>query len=139
MPKPKPLVKIYAAAFYFSHISRDLYQIASIFSVSTDAVRQWAKTDDWAHALSTLGYEGERKFLRKPTRDTARENAEVFSKAKAAYLAAMRAGEPRHKLATIAGAAVGLPRRRIHAWAMKYNWRSVCETDSDPKKGETHR
>jgi len=137
MPKPKPVVKIHAAAFYFSHLSRNLDQIASVFEVSTDAVRQWAKTDDWEHALKTLGYEGERTFLRKSTRDTARDNAETFSKAKAAYLAAMRAGQPRHKLATIAGAAVGLPRRRIHAWAMKYGWRSVSETDA--KKGETHR
>lgn len=135
MPKPKPLVKIYAAAFYFSHLSRDLYKIAEVFSVSTDAVRRWAKTDDWEHALRTLGYQGERKFLRKPTRDTARDTPEVFDTAKAAYLAAMRAGEPTHKLATIAGAAVGLPRRRIHAWPMKYRWRSVSETQ---KKGETH-
>lgn len=137
MPKPKPLVKIHAAAFYFSHLSRDLYQIAEVFSVSTDTVRQWAKTDDWEDALRTLGYEGERSFIRKPTRDTARENADVFDTAKAAYLAAMRAGEPKHKWATLAGNAVGLPRRRIHAWAMKDGWRDEVETDSN--EGDTHR
>ena len=135
MPKPKPLVKIYAAAFYFSHISRDLEQIAAVFSVSTDAVRKWAKTDDWEHALSTLGYQGERKFRRKPTRDTPRENAEVFDTARQVYLQALQDGEPQHKLATIAGNAVGLPRRRIHAWAMKYRWREVC-VENDTNKGE---
>lgn len=137
MPKPKPVVKIHAAAFYFSHLSRDLDQIASVFSVSTDAVRQWAKTDDWEGALSTLGYEGERSFIRKPTRDTARDAGETFEKAKAVYLQALEDGEPQHKLATIAGNAVGLPRRRIHAWATKYRWREFPDTDA--KKGETHR
>lgn len=123
MPKPKPLVKIYSAAFYFSHFSRDLSQIAETFSVSTDAVRKWAKTQDWAYALDVLGYEGERTFLRTPKRDTARDAGEVFETAKSVYLQAHRDGEPTHKLATIAGDAVGLPRRRIHGWAMKYGWR----------------
>ena len=123
MAKPKNPVRIHAAAFYFSHISRDLHEICEIFRVSEWAVRKWAKTQEWEHALRTLGYEGERSFITKAKRDTARDAGETFERAKAAYLAAMRAGEPRHKLATIAGDAVVLPRRRIHAWAQQYGWR----------------
>ena len=124
MAKPKKtVVRIHAAAFYFSHISRDLQKMCEVFGVSASAVRKWAKTAEWDYALRTLGYEGERSFLRNPKRETARDNGEVFETAKAVYLQALEDGEPRHKLATIAGDAVGLPRRRIHAWAQQYGWR----------------
>ena len=131
MPKPKPVVKIHAAAFYFSHLSRDLEQIASVFCVSTDTVRNWSKTKAWQNALSVFGYTGARNFSRQPRRDTKRDAGETFEKAKSVYLQALSAGEPKHKLSTIAGAAVGLPRRRIHAWALKYGWRSDVENDTE--------
>ena len=123
MAHPKTTIKIHAAAFYFAHISRELQRIVEIFGVSEFAVRKWAKTQAWENALEVFGYTGERSFITKPRRDTARDNGEIFEKARFVYLQAMRDGQPKHKLATIAGDAVGLPRRRIHAWAMKYSWR----------------
>ena len=125
MPHPKTTIKIHAAAFYFAHISRGLQDLVEIFGVSEFTVRKWAKTQAWENALEAFDYQGERHFITKPRRDTQRDNGETFEKARSVYLQAMRDGQPKHKLATIAGGVVGLPRRRIHAWAMKYNWRDV--------------
>ena len=123
MPHPKTTIKIHAAAFYFAHISRELHRIVEIFDVSEFTVRKWAKTQAWEKALEVFGCTGERNFITKPRRDTARDNGETFEKARKVYFQAMLDGESKHKLATIAGESVGLPRRRIHAWATKYGWR----------------
>lgn len=120
-------IKIHAAAFYFAHISRDLDDIKNAFGVSESAIRKWEKTPEWHEALDIFGYTGDRNFAAKATRDTARDAGEVFEKAKAVYIAAMLRGEPKHKLATIAGDAVGLPRRRIHDWAKQYDWRAEAQ------------
>ena len=116
-------VKIHAAAFYFSQISRDVHDIAEMFGVSTDAIYKWAKTPEWSDALDVFGYTGVREFERQPTRDTERDAGKVFEKARDAYFQAMREGVPQRKLATVAGGKVGLSRRRIHAWAIQYGWR----------------
>ena len=123
--RKKSLVKIPAAAFYFAHISRDIHQIANAFDVTEWAVRKWANTYEWETSLKTFGYTGERSFATKPTRDTKRDNGELFDKAHQAYTRAITDGKPKHKLATIAGNAVGLPRRRIHDWATKYSWKET--------------
>ena len=121
--RKKSLVKIPAAAFYFVRISRDVHQIAEEFNVTEWAVRKWAKTPEWQKALDVFDYKGERRFEAQPKRDTARDNGETFQKARQVYITAYNAGEPKHKLATITGNAVGVPRRRIHDWARKYEWR----------------
>ena len=123
--RKKSIVKIHGAAFYFARISRDIHQIAEEFKMTEWAVRKWAKTSEWETALKTFGYTGERSFITKPTRDTKRDNGELFDKAHKAYTGAITDGEPKHKLATIAGNAVGLPRRRIHDWATKYSWKET--------------
>ena len=123
------LVKIHSAAFYFAHISRDVHQIAEVFGVSRHAVYKWAKTQEWQDALDVFSYTGDRSFQRRARRDTARDAGEVFQKARAAYFKAMKDGVPTNKLATVAGAAVGLSRRRIHAWAKQYHWRESVKTD----------
>lgn len=117
-------MKIPAAAFYFARISRDIHQIATVFDVTEWAVRKWAKTREWAEALETFGYRGDRSFATKPTRDTKRDNGELFEKAHEVYTEAIDAGKPNHQLATIVAAQVGVPRRRIHDWAMRYDWRN---------------
>lgn len=127
MAQRRPIEKIYAAAWYFANISRDLGDIADAFKVSPDAVRKWAKTPEWERALDVFKYEGDRTFAKQKTRDTEREQGEIFEKAKRVYQNAMRDGEPTHKWATIAGDAVGLSRRRVHEWAMKYNWRDEIQ------------
>ena len=121
--RKKSLVKIPAAAFYFARISRDIHQIAAAFDVTEWAIRKWAKTREWEEALETFGYRGDRSFATQPTRDTKRDNGELFEKAHEVYTEAIDAGKPKHQLATIVAARVGVPRRRIHDWAMKYDWR----------------
>lgn len=123
MRQPTLLVKIHAAAFYFSHISRDIRELTKVFGVSRDTIYKWAKTPEWSDALDVFNYDGDRGFQRRPSRDTARDAGEVFLKARDAYFKAEADGVPRRKLATVAGDAVGLPRRRIHAWAKQYGWR----------------
>ena len=123
MRQQRLLVKIHAAAFYFSHISRDVHEISEMFGVSKDAIYKWVKTPEWAFALDVFGYTGDREFARRPRRDTQRDAGELFEKAREAYFKAIRDGVSTRKLATVAGAAVGLPRRRIHAWAKQYGWR----------------
>ena len=123
MPQQNRLIKIHGIAFYFAHISQDLHQIVKATGMAERTIRRYAETPQWHQALDVFDYTGERTFTLQPSRDTLRDNGEIFEKAREVYLEALRAGEPKHKLATIAGEAVGLPRRRIHAWAMKYNWR----------------
>ena len=123
--RKKSLLKIPAAAFYFARISRDIRKIAKEFDVTEWAVRKWAKTSEWHEALDIFGYKGAPIFAKQPTRDAARDNGEIFDKAKQVYQEALNAGKPYHKLAAIAGERVGLSRRRIHDWAMKYNWRGI--------------
>ena len=137
MRQKQVLVKIHSAAFYFAHISRDVHEIAEIFEVSTGAVYKWAKTEEWSDALKAFNYKGDTHFSRQPRRDTARDAGDVFQRAKSAYIHAYRSGEPMRKLATIAGNAVGLSRRRIHAWAKQYHWREIAKRSSrdDPVDG----
>ena len=123
MPHPKTIIKIYGIAFYFAHISQDLTEIAEATGVGERQIRKYAESPEWENALDAWGYTGERTFTIKPARDTIRDSGEIFEKACQVYLEALRNGEPKHKLATIAGEAVGLPRRRIHTWATKYGWR----------------
>ena len=123
MPRTKDLAKIYGAAFYFAHISRDRKKIANHFNVDDRTIARWAKEPEWTHALDAWGYTGDRSFETPPRRDIANKNSDQYQKAKDIYLEALRAGEPSHKLATIAGEAVDLPRATIHRWAMTHNWR----------------
>ena len=129
MRQQRLLVKIHAAAFYFSRISRDVNDISEVFDVSKDAIYKWVKTPEWQYALDVFGYTGDREFARRPRRDTARDAGDVFEKAREAYFKAMCEGVPTRRLATVAGAAVGLPRRRIHAWAKQYGWREGVRQD----------
>ena len=91
--------------------------------VDTRTIRRWAKDEEWEIALDNVNYTGDRSFTTLPFRDTERDAGETFEKARPAYINAINAGETKHRLATIAGKAVGLPRRRIHAWATQYDWK----------------
>ena len=124
-------LKIPAAAFYFARISRDIRYIANALDVTEWAVRRWAKTPEWKKALDVFGYTGDRNFATQPKRDTARDVGETFNRARDTYINAIQAGKPQHKLATIAGNTVGLPRRRVHEWAMRYGWRESLHLKSE--------
>ena len=125
MPQVKPTVKIHCAATYFAFISRDINAIADAFKTSDRTIRRWAEAPEWDAALDTCGYTGDRSFETQPYRDTERDAGKRFEQARAAYNVAIKAGAPSHKLATIAAEKVGLPRRRVHDWAVKYGWRDV--------------
>ena len=128
MAKPKNVAKIHGAAFYFAHISRDKMEIADYFNVQKRTVTRWSKEPEWEQALEAWGYEGERKFLAPPRRDIANNKKKLFKKARDIYIEAMFAGKPMHKLATITGEAIGLPRTTIHRWAKQHGWREYSQT-----------
>ena len=124
MPQIKPVHKIQRAARYFAKRSRDRQKIANRFSVSEDTVRKWAKTAEWTTTLDTIGYTGDRKFTKHPTRDAARDAGRMFTKARKVYRSLLKSGTPHHKLASLTAKKLGLTRRRVYEWAEKYNWRA---------------
>ena len=124
MPHSNTAIKIHGVAFYFrARLARPHRDFAEATGIGERQIRRYAETPEWENALDAWGYTGERTFTIKPSRDTVRDNGEHFEKAREVYLGAMRNGVPKHKLATRTGEAVGLPRRRIHAWATQYRWR----------------
>ena len=123
MPHPRLVKKIQRAAKHFARVSRDVHRIAKAFGVTEYAVRKWAKTPEWGQALDALGYTGDRRFAKRPTRDAARDAGKLLIKARKVYRAALQAGEPLHKLASITAKKTGLSRRRVYEWAEKYRWR----------------
>jgi len=125
MARPKNVAKIYGAAFYFAHISRDKKEIADYFNVQKRTVTRWSKQPEWEQALEAWGYQGERNFITPPRSDIANNNKKLFKKARDIYIEALLAGEPTHKLATITGEAVKLPRATIHRWAKQHGWRET--------------
>ena len=116
-------IKIIAAATYFAHTSRRVTDIANAFGVDTRTVRRWANNPIWQQTLDVIGYKGDRRFLRAPAREVARDTHGLYTDAKKAYQDAALVGEPKHKLAAIAAEKVGLSARRVRDWAKKYNWK----------------
>ena len=114
--------KIHAAATYFAFVSRDISEIAQAFSVDTRTIRRWQKDAEWEIALQNVNYTGDRSFDTQPFRDTQRDAGDTFEKARQIYIEALRNGEPKHRLATIAAKATGLTPRRIRNWARQFRW-----------------
>ena len=123
MPRVKPINKIRAAAYYFVYVSRNLKRIAKDFRVDSRTIQRWADTNIWTEILDACDYRGPRDFILQPYRDTERDAGEEFQNARKVYLKALKAGEPRHKLAAITEAKTGIPRKKIGTWARKYGWR----------------
>ena len=126
MPR-KQIERIHGAAAIFAFITRDAEKIADYFSVTDATIKRWTKEPEWTKALDVFGYRGDRNLEVQPFRDIQREQGQTYQDARDAYQKAMRDGEPQHKWATIAGDAVGLPRRRIHEWAIKHGWRDAIQ------------
>ena len=125
MPQRLPIEKIHAAAWFFAKHSRDLNTIATEFSVSTDAVRKWAKTPEWDAALDTFKYTGDRNFAKKKTRDAERDAGDLLYEAQDTYTKLLQEGTPDHKLVSMTAEATGLTDRRIRDWAKRYKWREL--------------
>ena len=122
MPQRLPIAKIHAAAWFFTKHSRDLNAIATEFSVSTDAVRKWAKTPEWDAALDAFKYTGDRSFAKKKTRDAERDAGDLLYQAQDTYTKLIQEGTPDHKLVSMTAEATGLTDRRIRDWAKRYGW-----------------
>ena len=122
-----PIEKIHGAAAIFAFVSRDLNTLAGYFDVSDRTIRRWANLPQFQNALDVFGYTGDRAFEVQPFRDTEREQGQTYRDARDAYIQAMLDGEPQHRWATLAGNAVGLPRQRIHVWAIKHGWRDAIQ------------
>ena len=123
MHRETPIEKIHGAAAIFAFITRDAQEIAKLFEVSDRTIRRWAETDAFKNALDVFGYDAQRNFVDKPTRDTERDAGDDFRNAREVYLKALNAGEPRHKLAAITEAKTGIPRKKVGTWARKHGWR----------------
>lgn len=122
MPRPRPIEKIHAAAWYFAHISRYIEEIADVFKVSTDTIRKWEKTPEWDDALYAFKYEGDRSFASSPKRDTVRERGAELETARTLYLKLLDADEPPHRIPRLVSEQTGIPQRNIYEWAKRYNW-----------------
>ena len=60
----------------------------------------------------------QRTFELQPYRDTERDAGDEFLKKHAMSISeALKAGEPRHKLAAITEAKTGIPRKKVGTWA----------------------
>lgn len=120
MPQVRPVAKIHAAATYFVFVSRDPRQIADAFNLkNVRTVHRWAETPEWTEILDICRYTGDRTFQHQPTRKIEQD---LFSKARAVYVASIAEGIPKHKLATLTAEKTGLNAGRIRSWAKKDNW-----------------
>ena len=91
--------------------------------MDTRTIQRWAETPIWTEILDDCNYRGERAFELQPYRDTERDAGDEFRKARAVYQKALKAGEPRHKLAAITEAKTGILRKKVGTWARKHGWR----------------
>ena len=121
------VVKLHAAAFYFSAYSQNAGEIARHVGVSERTIHRWAALSQWDSALDALGFTGERAFVYHQKRDTQREHGAVYARAKEVYIGFLREGVSKYKLASKTAEVVKLPREKISRWARTDNWR-----------GETH-
>ena len=130
MPREKNLIKIHGAAFYFAHISQDLREISDATGIGERQIRRYAETPEWDNALTAWGYTGDRNFTTQPSRDTIRDAGETFDKARKIYIEALKAGRPKHKLASLTAEQLGLTPKRVRIWAQKYGWREQVHNNA---------
>ena len=124
------VVKLHAAAFYFSVYSQNAGDIARHVGVSERTIKRWAALDAWQAALDALGYEGSRAFVYHPKRDKVREHGAVYLKAKSVYLVFLNEGVSKQKLAGMTAEVVGVDREKISRWARTENWRGDANVEN---------
>lgn len=120
------LYKLHAAAVIFvERRGCSAKEIADILNVPVNSVYHYAKQTEWNETLDTLGYNGDRSFAKKPTRDIAKENGGVLEQAKAIYHAERLKGANHKKAVSFVCEQLPLKRRRVNEWAAKYEWNTV--------------
>jgi len=117
------VVKLHAAAFYFSAFSQNAGEIARHVGVSERTIHRWAALPEWGSALDALGYTGERAFVYHQKRDKVREHGVVYDHAKSVYMGFYNEGVFKYKRASQTAEVVRLSREKISRWACTENWR----------------
>lgn len=121
MAKKIELALVYGAAYHFAFISRDKSQIATQLGLCERTIYRYAKLPQWHHALDVFGYTGDRAFLKKKTRNPARENPD-FEWVESVYGEAWFFGVKTHQLASFTARETGVSQALIRKWARKNNW-----------------
>ena len=131
MPYVKPeyrIAKIHMAAGLFVGFTRDAKVIAEKLQTTERNVLRWAKTPEWATALTAVGYTGDLTFRVIPRgRNPQRENPEVFEKAKALYLENRKTAKTGWQAAGITADAlkvedIEVSQRTVWNWAKGDEW-----------------
>ena len=126
--RKESIVKLHAAARIFASRSDCSAQdIADRLKIPLNSVYYFAKQPEWHEALDALGFDGNRKFATKLTREPQRDRADLVRKARRIYRRNRRAGK-KHSQAVNAVLAK-LPeikdRRTINTWAKRYRWENA--------------
>ena len=117
------LIKLHAAATIFAQ--RDgcsAKEIAETLDMPLNSVYHLAKHPEWDTALDTLQYAGDRAFKSEKRRDALRDAGDLVARARGLYLT-QRSDSRTHKQAvSVVCETLNLKRRRVNAWADKFNW-----------------
>lgn len=118
------LYKLHAAAVIFvERRGCSAKEIADILNVPVNSVYHYAKQTEWNETLDTLGYDGDRCFSKKTTRDPEKENPNLFVLAKQIYLLERNSGRDHKKaVSAVVKELPALKRRRVNDWVKKYEW-----------------
>lgn len=127
--KPANLIRLHAAAFHFSRTPGCTAEtIAQLTDVDVKTVYSWAKRSEWHDALDALQFTGYRVFGRQPTRDLTRDAGWLVEEAFEIYKKARLEGHPPKKAVTAVVNEMELKRRRVNAWAERYEWEAALGT-----------
>lgn len=123
------LIKLHVAAFHFSKTPDCTAQaLAQVTDVKIKTVYGWVQRPEWHAALDALHFTEARAFARKPTRDTLRDAGGLVEEAFEIYKTARMDGHTPKKAVTTVVNELELNRRRINAWAERYEWEEVLQT-----------
>ena len=122
MPKLN-LPLLHTTAFFFAEDpTLTVKALAKKSGASTAAIYEWAKRDEWHEALDKLGYEGERKFASKPTRDIIRDSGALVDLAEETYHRACASGMRKVAANKHTAKVVNVAVSTIEKWKRRFNW-----------------
>lgn len=116
---------ITTAAVIFAKYTRDAKEIGNILGTSERNIHRWGKTPQWTKTLADIRYEGDRSFRVETTRDIQRDYGEILDDARELYLAAVDQGHSSWKATGIVEEKLGVNRRTVEKWALRFGWRKT--------------
>ena len=78
-------------------------------------------------ALNTLQYAGDRAFKSEERRDTLRDSGDLVARARGLYLEQRWDSRTHKQAVSVVCETLDLKRRRVNAWAAKFDWERMCE------------